>query len=282
MLVSAGGSADDMPENWTEYASEAIELLKDAALPTNGGELLSIFVSESFAGFISGLSFRLVSSVLGDRQANRDTSILQGTTAGAYFGVRGAVRNIAEVLGIPRPIAAVIAGFTASVLSEEIKIVGREIGDSQRPKEVQDIIQENNVFESAVVNNTTAVKKPLISIPELSQDLTKWVAYDLLIPEDGHSPFTAAVCGLASGLIAHSIYEILLPSTRAIISGEQLFPSTEYLKIANRFLQAGLEASALFTAYETSTLAFKYYLPSEISNVLSENFNDFLSNPSSS
>lgn len=260
-------------ENWSELAVDAIDLLKDAALPANGGELISIFVSEAFAGFVSGLSFRLVSFAIGDRNAARDTSILQGTTAGAYFGLRATVRNIAEILGIPRPIAAVIAGFTASILSEEIKLVGREIEDqiqeTRKDVALQEIIESQDKLEFK-----EGSKKLSISIPELSQDLTKWVAYDLLMPQDG-TVFSASVCGAASGLIAHSIYEILLPTTKAYFLRKEAFPPSEYLRIANRFLQAGLEAAALFTAYESTIIIFKYFIPPDLSRLLEENFGAF-------
>ena len=55
----------NIDENWSDYAIDAIDLIKDAALPSNGGEVISIFVSEAFAGFVSGLSFRVVSFAIG-------------------------------------------------------------------------------------------------------------------------------------------------------------------------------------------------------------------------
>lgn len=271
-------------EELVAAATEALSILEDAALPMNGNELLSIFVGESVAGFVSGIASLIVARVIGDKK--RDGTFLVGTETGAYFGLRGVVTSLGQVVGLPRPIAALLAGFTATILSEEIKIVGRQAlesemmknpfestADKQRKSKIIDdyALLENNIKPPRLASDSKDAKKaPLISLPELSQDITKWVAYGFLSPETG-LPFDAAVAGTASGLISHALYEILLPSTKSLLSGKAAFSSKDYLTIANRFLMAGLEGGTLFASYETCTTLFRYV---PFSDILSENFSD--------
>lgn len=169
-----------------------------------------------------------------------------------------------------------IAGFTASVLSEEIKFVGRQTFDTKRSKnntELKELIEAQETLEQ-YKDEDLDKKKSLISVPELAQDLTKWVAYDLL-SNDNPTPLDGAVFGVLSGLISHSIYEILLPSTQAFRKGEVAFQPSDYIRIATRFLQAALEGGALFFSYEATLIVFQHYIPSEVSKPLTEDFTTY-------
>lgn len=93
---------ESLEDTISNIAIEAIGVLEDAALPASPSDLISIVFSESVAGFISGVSFIIVSSFAGDKQKSRDTAALTTATSSAYFGLRSAVRNIAQIVGIPK------------------------------------------------------------------------------------------------------------------------------------------------------------------------------------
>lgn len=100
-----------------------------ATLPTQPDELLAIFVSEGTAGFVGGLASRVVASLIGDKK--RDTSFLKGTTSGAYFGIRGAIKSTAAFLGLPRPVATLVADVAASLIAESAKAIGRKTAEDE-------------------------------------------------------------------------------------------------------------------------------------------------------
>jgi len=95
-----------------------------ATIPTQPDELLAIFVSEGTAGFAGGLASRLVASLIGDKK--RDGNFLKGTTSGAYFGVRGAVKSLSAFLGLSIPVATLLADVAASIFAEGTKAFGRK------------------------------------------------------------------------------------------------------------------------------------------------------------
>lgn len=270
-----------------DAALPAINILEDAALPSNGEDLISIFVSETVAGFFSGFSSQIVATAVGDKK--KDTNIVQSTAAGAYFGVRGVVRNVAQVLGIPKPIAAFLAGVTASILSEEVIYVGRQTAGNNIFN-TSSIDENDNTITTAIAmkkpGNNVTKKQPLISLPELTQDVAKWVAYDLLSPSQT-SPLSGAIVGLLSGFISHTLYEIILFSINkdtdgSSVGGNLNFKSFDIKKISkedakiilSRILKAGLEGATLFACYETTRGLFDNFLPSDLKKVLSINFSD--------
>ena len=165
--------------------------------------------------------------MLGD--VKKDADILKGATTGTYFGVRGAVRSISSILGLPVPIGIFISDVSASIVAEATKLAGRNSND----KEILNLLieEKNALFPSLDINSSTFVKSIdnnyentdgfmefeevnastpsnttffSISLPEIIQDVTKWVAYDLLIPVDipDPIPFMAAIqYGWISGIM---------------------------------------------------------------------------------
>ena len=254
-----------------EYAESVISIIGEAALPTNGNELVSAFISEIIAGYVAGLTFRVVAFAIGDKK--RDDSVLTGTTTGTYFGVRSVVRSIGQILGIPRPIAAILAGFTASILSEEIKIVGRQ--------KIQNDLIQNSIHsfkgEELIKLKTKSTKKKgdLISFAEITQDLTKWVAYDLLSKDDDviRHPTDAAFYGT---LISYLVYEILVRQAAAL-KGKTIYSTEENFQIGSNLLKAGLEGGTLFASYESTITIFDNLLPRDIRTIMSTNFLDYIS-----
>lgn len=125
-----------------------------------------------------------------------------------------------------------------------------------------------------------------ISLAEVIQDVTKWVAYDLLLPSDmsDQVPFLVAMqYGALSGLAGNAVFELLKATTAAeeeegaatagpvdthyhlkssSSSSNNTYTDTEtdkekfqrsvrsFRKISARFMRAGLEGGALFASYE--------------------------------
>ena len=141
-------------------------------------------------------------------------------------------------------------------------------------------------------NASTATPQPAslspsltISLAEVIQDVTKWVAYDLLLPSDmsDQVPFLVAMqYGAFSGLAGNAVFERLKATTAAeeeegaatagpvdthyhlssSSSSNNTYTDTEtdkekfqrsvrsFRKISARFMRAGLEGGALFASYE--------------------------------
>ena len=84
----------------------------------------------------------------------------------------------------------------------------------------------------------------LITFPEVMMDVSKWVAYDLLLPSSATEPelvvFEVAKCGALAGVIGNLFFEVL--------KGNE-FNKTSLV----RFTKSGLEGAALFVAYQEAT-----------------------------
>lgn len=107
-----------------------------------------------------------------------------------------------------------------------------------------------------------------LSLPELVQDVTKWVTYDLILPDtfSDHVPLLqAAKYGALSGLAAHAVYELLKDKSK-ITNGKT---------IIRKYLQACIEGSVLFATYEGSVNFFKTSSTPEIRKFLLKEFTDF-------
>lgn len=131
-----------------------------------------------------------------------------------------------------------------------------------------------------------------ISLAEVIQDVTKWVAYDLLLPADvtDQVPFLVALqYGALSGLAGNAIFE-LLKATAAQEAANIHPTATEnnnkdnfqrvlgsFRKISVRFLRAGLEGGALFASYEGTVNFFdnsNKSLPPEVQAFFTTKFSD--------
>ena len=66
------------------------------AYKSDAQDALAIFVAEGVAGALGGIAAKGVSFIDGNKN-NRDSALINAGTAGAYFGVAGAVRSLAEV-----------------------------------------------------------------------------------------------------------------------------------------------------------------------------------------
>ena len=141
----------------------------------------------------------------------RDNELSKGISTGTFFGGRALIRGAAQIAGIPRPIARIIASLGATAFAESAKVAARStlekrdidnndnndniINDSKKsvaiktkstfPNMRQKI--QKNVYDSKKPktnsiksNEATKSKKPLITASEVTGDVSKWVIYDLL------------------------------------------------------------------------------------------------------
>eukprot|EP01036_Dinobryon_divergens_P034480 gene34480-44554_t len=309
-------------EELREYAMEVVNILSE-------DELLAIFVSESTAGFTGGLASRVVASLIGDKK--RDGGFLKGTTTGTYFGVRAAAKSASLLLGFSPPAATLIADIAGSVVAESTKVIGRksvEDRDAARNEwmgsdsTVDEPTGWGTTMEPPAVNISIATTQQqpassslTISFAEVIQDVTKWVAYDLLLPADitDQVPFLVALqYGALSGLAGNAVFELLKANaaeeeeeeeeaahihhqdddddnmvyttltennnnTKKKDKFQRVFRS--FRKISVRFLRAGLEGGALFASYEGTVNFFdnsNKSLPPEVQAFFTTKFSDIV------
>jgi hypothetical protein len=122
--------------------------------------------------------------------------------------------------------------------------------------------------------------------------VTKWVAYDLLLPSDvgDEVPFLVALkYGALSGIAGNAIFELLnkLESNRddetslSLMAGGGMSAASPNVKVwgalLTRFLRAGLEGGALFASYEGTINFFESKtVPPEVKNFFQTKFTDIL------
>eukprot|EP01039_Chlorochromonas_danica_P003318 gene3318-3640_t len=279
-------------EDLQEYALEVLEVIGEATVPTKPGEVVAIVFSEAAAGFVGGFASRAVGFALGDQALNRDKSFIQSSTVGTYFGIRSAVTSASSFLGLPSPVARVVASIFASLAAEILKIEGRktkshfnstlcndekksefEFLEEQLEEEIEEIFgqkqQQQNNNNNNNENNMMMKKKPLVSGAEVMQDITKWVTYDLILPPQtaDHIPLlTAAWFGALSGLTAYAVLEAF---NRKIA-----FPSDPTGERWIKYSQAGIEGAALFASYEGSLTFLETSTAPELRAVLVQDFTE--------
>ena len=126
------------------------------------------------------MASRGTAKVLDDKKQDSLLSKIEVTVA--FFGTRGLIRTSARFLGIPFPIATLLAG----IVSESIKKILRD---------------EDN--KNALSSRTK------LDIPEITGDIMKWLIYDFLIASFVKSSLSDKVlAGFAFGAISAIIGSI--------------------------------------------------------------------------
>ena len=152
-----------------EFIIDALDTLKDATVSANPETFIALILAETIAGVIGGLSSRKVAEILKDKK--KDGNLLKGFTTGAFFGSRSILRSFGRLLGLPRPIAIIVASVLSSVISECVKFIGRIY---QKNKNLR--LKNDNILS---IDKDDEESKSL-SFNEISSDVSKWVIYDLL------------------------------------------------------------------------------------------------------
>jgi len=273
----------------TNDAVLVAEEIRDAALPDSGDQLFGVVIGEATAGFISGIASRFVAKILKDEK--RDGEISKGISTSAFFGTRGFIRGVAQLAGIPRPIARILASIGATAFSESAKVAARA---NEAAKETLDVDYESyeltsnikkdddnkksilsqklsnkdsmklsnkKVYGSPIKTkdiitptNEDIEKKPLISPSEITGDVTKWVLYDLLLPlrSTENSPLLEMIGASAQvGAVAGFGGKII---SVLVEKAEKNNTNTKKKdkKLTTQLIFAVIEGATLFAAYEGS------------------------------
>ena len=220
---------------------QLFDVVRKASIPQSVDSAIAIALSEAVAGGVGALLSRGVATTLGDIKV--DSLRTKVTSTSAFFGVRALLRGGFRLLGFPRPIALVLSSLLGSLASESTKASGR----------------------AAVADSNSFNIKGLISISEISADVTKWICFDLLsetsadlvgegFEKNAYYFGLGALSALAGQLVK------LLP-----IYGEETFANTERTKPAFiSFSQAAVEGGVLFLTYGIILFQVMSMVPSDL------------------
>jgi hypothetical protein len=156
--------------NPVELIVDTLDTLKDATVSANPETFIALILAETIAGVIGGLSSRKVAEILNDKK--KDGNLLKGFTTGAFFGSRSILRNFGRLLGLPRPIAIIVASLLSSAISEFVKFIGRIYQNSKNFR----LKNDNTVL----IDDKGDDESKSLTFNEISSDVSKWVIYDLL------------------------------------------------------------------------------------------------------
>ena len=300
-MIASGIQSQVNINEVVDYASSLVDILKEAALPTSMEDLVAIGVSEGVSGLIGGLASREVENLVGD--VKKDAFVTDGVISAIYFGVRALFRSLAQVAGLPRPVAIFFADIAGSIASESAKAAGRAASSMQAREneidcqanekdelcvEVTEInypgnegslqLNEEIISKIDFQNNSVAQVSfattllSSVSLAEIIVDVTKWVAYDLLVQDsDTVSQLEAALCGAGAGMLAVSLLHFL-----QMIWTEQL-ALKDNVDFPTRVARAGLEGGILFLVYEATLNYCSVAFPDPIRNFMEKRFEQLLS-----
>ena len=111
---------------------KGLDAVRMAYIPENTDSAFAIGISEAVAGGIGGLISRGVANVVGDKKV--DSVETKVTSTSAYFGVRSVTRGFARLVGLPAPIALVLASLTGSIALETTKASFRSRSEDKKPQ----------------------------------------------------------------------------------------------------------------------------------------------------
>ena len=149
---------DDITPVLSKDVAIALDALRQAAVPMSVNTAISITISDFVAGVVGGAVSRGTANLLGDKK--KDSLQTKVGSTGAFFGTRAAVRGIARIIGLPRPLALLCSSVVASVVSEAAKGIGRAKTDEEDP--------------------TCPTEEQGLKGSEISGDISKWLIFDLL------------------------------------------------------------------------------------------------------
>ena len=155
-----------------------------------------------------------------------------------------------------------------------------ERGGEEAYTAMDKVISKTSVLTAILTStaNTTVTtskekSKSIISLPEIAQDVAKWVSYNTLLPFDQRMNYAVvADYGLLAGMVGCLLYEVTshneegkvdlnksndrahrdIQPRGAEYDGIWSISKEEIYSIVSRFVKAGLEGAALFVAYEGS------------------------------
>ena len=180
--------------------------------------------------------------MLGDKK--KDTLQTKVGATGAFFGTRAAVRGIARILGLPRPLALLCSSVVASVVSEAAKGIGRAKSNEE---DLSCPIEEQGLKGS-----------------EITGDISKWLIYDLLedkakeiYPVDMYFNeliLTTFAVGFVAGIGGLGVKQAIESRTSSsnTTSNELSLP---------KFVATGIEGGVLFASFQLVLKAVGMIVP---------------------
>lgn len=162
---------------------------------------------------------------------------------------------IAKLMGVPAPLARLGAALFGSLLSESTKAIGRKIeSDKKLSQTSSDQISGSSTGSASSINEEEAEDNNGIGWEEVAKDITKWITYDLLVPQGGgHVPVQDAFRnGAVAAVTAQIVFELTRTRTKNSTSVSK-GPS----QLLTSIVTSGLEGAALFGAYEACMQYFE-------------------------
>lgn len=259
---------ESLPEEVFEYANSMVDILKEATLPESWADVLAIGVSEGVAGLVGGLASVVIENIIGDKR--KDSAVLEDTITGVYFGARGVFRGLAQVAGLPQPVAIFFADIAGSIASEGAKAIGRDRANRELDGLSGDEIGSFQASSTTSTENLEPSQQPFALVPlqEILFDVVKWVAYDLLVTDYQEVPvLIAARSGCFAGIIAVVFVEFLRLFWR-----EESAKSINEVDLPTRLYRAGIEGAVLFAVYEASLVYCNFVFPKPIADFLEQDW----------
>jgi len=176
--------------------SDFVKLLDElrlASVPQTPDNALAIGVAEAVAGGAGGLVSRGVAGILGDKKVDNLQTKVSSTSA--FFGVRGLVRGLGRVVGLPRPLSLVLSSLLASAFSEFTKNELRKL----RINEMAAAGAPPGKLGNESVHKTEE-KEEVISFSEVAGDISKWLVFDLSVE------YLPPQLAIAQGIQKNAIY----------------------------------------------------------------------------
>jgi hypothetical protein len=189
----------------------------------------------------------------------KDPLQVKVSSTSAYFGVRGIVRGVSRILGLPRPLSSALAAVIGSLLSESAKARGRSDFRGSNSRNISEISLSNAIGEDS------------IDAAEISGDVSKWVIYDSLSELSSDSDLfredavgeqlSCSVYGAASSLAGLFVTKVLNDKFASASSARTRVskPVTPSL-----FKFAAAEGAVLFGSYHLVSEILKEIFPKEL------------------
>lgn len=236
-----------LPDLPTHQIASTIDAVRRAAVPGDLETATAIGFSEAIAGAVGGLASRGAARAIGDKKI--DTVQTKVAITGAFFGARGLILVICQLLGFPRTLSVPLSSIAATVISESAKAFGRyveDVGPSEK-----------------------------LRFPEVVGDITKWLTYDAFedtflgdsgmdfVTESAYAAAFGAIAAVA-GSIIHDVLSHLeeIPSPSSV-QWSKLLGSRNLRQSVTHYSQVLVEGAMLFGFYKLFTSIEEKSLPNE-------------------
>jgi hypothetical protein len=108
------------------FTKNTQSLISSSLVPIDAQDGIAIFISEGVSGALGGFAAKAIALIDGNRN-NRESTLVNAEISGAYFGVTGAIRSLAQISGLSPIAVNLFALFVATLFSELLKFRSRSI-----------------------------------------------------------------------------------------------------------------------------------------------------------